>query len=475
MGFPADSKQLCVVASQVLKVLLLLLLLLPASGFTSPGPFPGMDFVEIPEGTVFMFNRMEDQFGEVIIVGEPVSVRGFEMMTTEVTQDLWQQVMGELTFDVPADSEITGLGSDYPMVYLSLNKCLEFVDSLNSIDTSYIYKLPTNLEWVYACRAGTYTPFYWGDDSLMTISHHCWFLSNSEGIPHPVGTKAPNQWGLYDMCGNVMEWCLYGNGYELEDPVTGLMVCQHPLRGGSWMRNAFCCLADIWVLADSAYRDQDTGFRVVRCKPLSIYRPAEENRCAVFGEGALSIGMIQHNFVEDDIEQFGYDVKRGCQEDGLYLRGGLGKHFGRFSAFLYGELGYLTPGSLLDQHGPYILPEVLLDMTMYAGGLELRYTPARIRFGYGSYNGTAEVDLDTVGIGPSGSWTTDIMDGRGFHIGVGLLVPRKEWVGLGLEYVQHFITLKLRESGTGVEPTEHKATQYELRFFATFQLPFDLL
>lgn len=83
------------------------------------------------------------------------------------------------------------------------------------------------------------------------------------------------------------------------------------------------------------------------------------------------------------------------------------------------------------------------------------------------------MDCDTVGTGPTGSWSTDIVDGRGFHFGAGVCIPVKENISAGVEWVQHFIQLQLAESGTGVEPTDQKATRYELRFFATFQLLFD--
>ena len=206
---------------------------------------------------------------------------------------------------------------------------------------------------------------------------------------------------------------------------------------------------------------------------FSIYHPFEENGFALFAEPALSIGGIQHTFHEDDIEQFGYHVKAGCEQDGAYLRGGIGRHFGSFSAFIYGEVGYLGPGALFDNHGPWILPEVLLKMSVLSAGLELRYLPVRLRFGCGSYGGTAEVDYDTTGSGPTGSWSTDIEDGRGFHFGAGICMPVSESISVGVEWVQHFIQLRLAQSGTGVEPTDHKATQYELRFFATFHLLFD--
>ncbi|MEN8207861.1 MAG: hypothetical protein ABFR50_01280 [Candidatus Fermentibacteria bacterium] len=216
-----------------------------------------------------------------------------------------------------------------------------------------------------------------------------------------------------------------------------------------------------------------SAFHVVHGESCTIYDQIEKSRFELFFEPALSIGGIQHDFYKDDIEQFGYNVKGGCEQDGAYMRAGIGKHFGSFSAFTYGEAGYLGPGALFDNHGPWILPEVLLKMSVFSAGLELRYLPVRLRFGYGGYGGSAEIDYDTTGSGPTGSWSTDIVDGRGFHFGAGICGPVNENISVGVEWVQHFIQLRLAESGTGVEPTDHKATQYELRFFAAFGLMFD--
>jgi len=476
MGRTADAKRLFSVAFPVLAVLLL-----SASGFSSPGPLPGMEFVEIPEG-IYLFGRLVDCFGRVNVEGEPVAINSFEIMITEVAVDHWELVMGALPEGIHIDSTSQELAPDIPMVYLNLYDCLSFIDSLNAMDTTYVYRLPSYSEWLYASRATTYTPYFWGEDTLESIFDYCWFQSNSDGLLHSAGTRERNQWGLYDMCGNATEWTLYGDGYESEDPKTGASIIQHPLCGGSYRDNAFDCRTDRCLLGDSSYRYLDTGFRLVRTAPATAeepyvfrYRPMDESLFAVFGEAALSLGGISHDFNNDDIEQFGYEVKSGCEQDGAYFRGGVGKYFNRFGAFAYGEIGHLGPGALLDNHGPWILPEVLLSMTVVGGGLELRYLPVRVRFGFDSYTGTAHVDYDTVGSGSPGSWSTSIEDGKGYHFGLGVMGSVNETFILGLEIVQHVITLKLGASSTGAVPEEHNATQWEVRFFANAQMAFKWL
>lgn len=197
-----------------------------------------------------------------------------------------------------------------------------------------------------------------------------------------------------------------------------------------------------------------------------------DDRFAVFGEAMLSVGVISHDFDDDDIEQFGYDVKGGCEQDAAYFRAGIGKHFGLFGAFAYGEVGYLGPGAIFDNHGPWILPEVLLRMNMLGAGIELRYGLFRGRLGYASYGGKAEIDEDTTGAFSTDSWTTDIDEGGGINYAIGLQLPIDENWSAGLEWSQHFIDLRLAESGTGVIPTDHRARQSEIRFFGNYQLPF---
>ncbi|MBD3371042.1 SUMF1/EgtB/PvdO family nonheme iron enzyme [Candidatus Fermentibacteria bacterium] len=127
----------------------------------------------------------------------------FEMMTTEVTQGMWEEVMGESKYDIKEPREWhSGDGEDYPMYYVSWDDCQEFIGKMNQLDPDHIYRLPTEAEWEYACRAGSSTPYFWGDE--LDVDYCCCRPSPGSGS-RPVGERLPNDWGLYDMSGNVFE------------------------------------------------------------------------------------------------------------------------------------------------------------------------------------------------------------------------------------------------------------------------------
>jgi len=124
----------------------------------------------------------------------------FYIGQTEVTQKQWKAIMG----DSDNPSEIAG--DDLPVTNVSYNRALEFIAKLNQKNKGR-YRLPTALEWEYACRAGTSTRYYWGDSAEKnTMDPYAWCKYNSDSAPHTVGTKTPNAWHLYDMMGNVREW-----------------------------------------------------------------------------------------------------------------------------------------------------------------------------------------------------------------------------------------------------------------------------
>jgi len=185
----------------------------PIAGSVSSGPLSDMKFVTIPSGT-FMMGSSPSEAGRYDNEGprHSVSISSFELMTTEITQGMWEAVMGT---DVRyyrdlanPDLPLFGEGSNYPMYYVSWNDCQEFIEKLNELDTSHTYRLPSESEWEYACRAGTTTRFYWGDsDSEGVMGDFCWYSSNSNLSTHPVATKLPNNWRLYNMSGNIWEWC----------------------------------------------------------------------------------------------------------------------------------------------------------------------------------------------------------------------------------------------------------------------------
>src|ERR1039458_3679189 len=121
--------------------------------------------------------------------------RGFQMGKYPVTRVQWEAVMRG------KPSEFRGLQGSVPVEQVSWNDCQEFITKLNTLVPGGGFRLPTEAEWEYACRAGTEGARY-GD-----LGEIAWYQNNSGGSPHPVGQKKPNDWGLYDMLGNVLEWC----------------------------------------------------------------------------------------------------------------------------------------------------------------------------------------------------------------------------------------------------------------------------
>jgi formylglycine-generating enzyme required for sulfatase activity len=139
------------------------------------------------------------------------------------------------------------------------------------------YRLPTEAEWEYACRAGTKTAYFFGNESSK-LKDYAWFETNSNGKPQPVGQKPPNSWGLYDMCGNVWEWCndFYKVDYYQESPKDNPRGPEtgetKVVRGGAWKFSAESCRSGYRYNEDPGYADvcfgyDIYGFRCVRNAP----------------------------------------------------------------------------------------------------------------------------------------------------------------------------------------------------------------
>ena len=119
-----------------------------------------------------------------------------------------------------------------PVEQVSWDDAQSFINKLNAKNDGFIYRLPTEAEWEYACRAGTTGDYYGDPDSI------AWYVKNSGNKSHPVGQKQPNAFGLYDMSGNVSEWCQdwygdYSSG-EVTDPTGAVSGSKRVLRGNSW-------------------------------------------------------------------------------------------------------------------------------------------------------------------------------------------------------------------------------------------------
>jgi formylglycine-generating enzyme required for sulfatase activity len=173
--------------------------------------------------------------------------RGFWMQETEVTQEQWQSVMGSN----PSQFK----GNQLPVETVSWNACQDYMRKLNAlISSDYEFSLPTEAQWEYACRAGSTSAYCFGD-SKEQLKDYAWFgaeevekglTASSDATTNPVGQKRANAWGLYDMHGNVLEWCSDWNTGDyptgsVTDP-TGTNVGSHRvLRGGGWLSLARHC------------------------------------------------------------------------------------------------------------------------------------------------------------------------------------------------------------------------------------------
>jgi len=208
-----------------------------------------------------------------------------------VTQAQWQAVMG----GNPSHFK----GPENPVEMVSWNDCQVFLDKLNakSDGRGGKFQLPTEAQWEYACRAGTTTRHYFGDEET-GLGEYAWYLANSGGKTHPVGEKKPNAWGLYDMHGNVLDWCgdWYDGGYyassPTDDPTGPSRGSLRVHRGGSWGSPppGYCRSARRdWGTPDS--RRNDLGFRVARV-PAETDEKADQRSV---GAGAMGnvVGIRQ--------------------------------------------------------------------------------------------------------------------------------------------------------------------------------------
>jgi formylglycine-generating enzyme required for sulfatase activity len=192
----------------------------------------------------------------------------------EVTQGLWKAVMGSLPSSI---SSSYGMNDNYPVYYVSWYDVQIFLDSLNSKTRrtgNRKYQLPTEAEWEYAARGGgnSHNYKYSGNDNIDTVA---WYYGNSDNTTHPVGTKSPNELGIYDMSGNVLEWV---NDWWGAEPAAGetrtnptgpnTVGYARVLRGGSWFNNyvRYCRVS----FRDNTYPDysnNNIGFRLALLSP----------------------------------------------------------------------------------------------------------------------------------------------------------------------------------------------------------------
>ncbi len=185
----------------------------------------------------------------------------FSIGVHEVTQSQYESVMGA--------NPSYFKGANNPVEHLTWDDAVAFCAKLSSLPAEVaagrVYRLPTEAEWEYACRAGTTMAYSFGDDEK-DLGKYAWFSDNSGGTTHGVGEKLPNGWGLYDMHGNVWEWCS-----DADDS-------HRVRRGGSWNNVVAHCRAAYRDRRDPTYRISDLGFRLALSFPSGQSPEAEQDK-----------------------------------------------------------------------------------------------------------------------------------------------------------------------------------------------------
>ena len=209
-----------------------------------------------------------------------VLIDSFYMGEYEITQKEWYEVMETKPWE---NLKYAKSGDKYPVVNVSWYDVKDFIEKLNNL-TRKNFRLPTEAEWEYACRAGSSSKFFHGSLKY-GLSNFAWYYDNAfkkdEMYGHEKGKKAPNKWGLYDMLGNVYEWCSdwYGNDYYNKSPVNnpkGPRYGSHKvIRGGDWSRTDYFLRVSSRRYYSPHSKDSFIGFRIV----MDIGSKDEEVNC----------------------------------------------------------------------------------------------------------------------------------------------------------------------------------------------------
>lgn len=205
----------------------------------------GMKLVLIPKGTFIMGSPIEEEGRYDNEVQHKVTIsKDYYLGVTEVTQGQYEKVMGTNPSNFQKQVILNKDSSMYPVEKVTWEDAVSFCKRLSELPdekkAGRVYRLPTEAEWEYACRAESETAFHFGGSSKLS-DDFAWF-GNSNKQTHPVGQKKPNAWGLYDMHGNVFEWCGdWFNEYPkgaVSDPTGPKEGVLRVFRGGSWQSGA---------------------------------------------------------------------------------------------------------------------------------------------------------------------------------------------------------------------------------------------
>jgi formylglycine-generating enzyme required for sulfatase activity len=228
-------------------------------------PVTGMEFVFVPGGMFQMGDLYGDGWDNEMPLRE-VRVEGFYLAKYPVTQGQWEKVMG-------ANPSMFQKGPMYPVEQVSWSDVAEFIRRLSGLTSGrQPLRLPSEAEWEYAGRSGGRKELYAGGDDVDRLA---WYAENSEGSTQPVGLKAPNGLGLYDMSGNVWEWC-----QDIYTPGAGAAparerragkddIRERVIRGGSWNLDAWSARCSRRFGFSEDYLGAGLGFRLAMNAAIS--------------------------------------------------------------------------------------------------------------------------------------------------------------------------------------------------------------
>jgi sulfatase modifying factor 1 len=226
----------------------------------------GMKFVWIPPGTFMMGSpKVEKQRRDNEIPHKVTLTKGFYMGVFTVTQEQWTEVMDNTPSKFQGEKNL-------PVENVSWNDCQKFIKELRGKDKKP-YRLPTEAEWEYACRAGTTTPFHFGKTIFTDqVNYDGWYTygNDKKGVLRekttPVGSFPANAWGLHDMHGNVSQWCQdwYAEypQKDLVDPLGPNAGRHRVLRGGAWINLPVDCRSAKRGCREPEHHWSNFGFRL---------------------------------------------------------------------------------------------------------------------------------------------------------------------------------------------------------------------
>lgn len=251
--------------------------------------FAGMKFIRVPAGSFMMGSPdTELQRDTNEILHQVTITQDYYLQATEVTQQQWLDVMGT------QPSHFKNCGMECPVENVRYSDVMAFIQKLNQLEQTTHYRLPTEAEWEYACRAGSSAAFFNGpmiqegdNNRNPYLDVMGWYYHNASHAPHRVALKAPNAWGFYDMHGNVWEWCSDWHRpypfYAEIDPKGAVSGKAKVRRGGSWAHYPSYCRSAYRSWYDPEDNSPELGFRLaitrlernaIPVMPMTIQAPA---------------------------------------------------------------------------------------------------------------------------------------------------------------------------------------------------------